>query len=369
MTKFTPLHEAHKRMGAKMGEFAGYDMPLYYEAGVMAEHEWVRGKAGLFDVSHMGQIILEGQGAGAFVEKITPSSFGNLPEGRAKYTVLTNPQGGIVDDLIITKRGKDKFFTVINAGCKEKDIAWISENLPASVKLTRLDDRALIAIQGPQAEKVLRETLKIDLEGMPYMWLIDSKFTDGTPMFVSRVGYTGEDGFELSVPEDIADAVWVHLTRHGAVKPIGLAARDSLRLEMGYCLYGHDIDDKTTPVEAGLGWVMGKENKSFIGAGRVLTQLEDGVKRKRVGVQLKEKGVAREGVDILEAKAMSKIGTLTSGGFSPTLKEGIGQGYVDAAHSATGTKIFVSVRGRNIAAEIADMPFVKASTKSMKKAA
>lgn len=369
MTKFTPLHETHKSTGAKMGEFAGYDMPLYYGEGVMAEHEWVRSKAGIFDVSHMGQIILEGPGALAFVEKLTPSSFGSLPEGRAKYTVLTNSQGGIIDDLIITKRGPNKFFAVINAGCKEKDIAWIEENLPDNVKLTRLDDRALIAIQGPLAEAVLRETLKIDTEGMPYMWLIDSHFTDGTPIFVSRLGYTGEDGFELSVPASIADAVWVHLTRHGAVKPIGLAARDSLRLEMGYCLYGHDIDDKTTPVEAGLGWVMGKENKSFIGAGRVLTDLEKGPKRKRVGVRLTEKGVAREGAEILDAKTMSKIGALTSGGFSPTLKEGIGQGYVDAAHAATGTKIFVHVRGRNIAATIADMPFVQANTKSMKKAA
>lgn len=369
MTKVTPLHKTHLSSGAKMGAFAGYDMPLYYGDGVMAEHEWVRSKAGLFDVSHMGQIILEGPGALAFVEKITPSSFGSLPEGRAKYTVMTNPQGGIVDDLIVTKRGADKFFAVINAGCKEKDIAWIEENLPANVRLTRLDDRALIAIQGPQAESVLRETLKIDTEGMPYMWLIDSHFTDGTPIFVSRVGYTGEDGFELSVPAAIADAVWVHLTRHGAVKPIGLAARDSLRLEMGYCLYGHDIDDKTTPVEAGLSWVMGKDNKSFIGAGHVLGQLEKGPARKRVGVRLTEKGVAREGAEILDAKTMQKIGVLTSGGFSPTLKEGVGQGYVDAAHAQAGTKIFVSVRGRNIAAKVDDMPFVRANTKSMKKAA
>jgi len=369
MTKFTPLHEMHKSLKAKMGEFAGYDMPLYYDQGVMAEHEWVRSKAGLFDVSHMGQVILEGPGATGFVEKITPSSFAGLPEGRAKYTVMTNPQGGIVDDLIITKRSPTKFFTVINAGCKEKDIAWMQENLPKDVKLTRLDDRALIAIQGPAAEQVLRDQLKIDAEGMPYMWLIDSQFTDGTPIFVSRVGYTGEDGFELSVPAKIADAVWVHLSRHGAARPIGLAARDSLRLEMGYCLYGHDIDDKTTPVEAGLGWVMGKENKSFIGAGHVLGQLEKGPKKMRVGVRLTEKGVAREGVDILDAKTMAKIGTLTSGGFSPTLKEGIGQGYVDAAFAKTGTKIFVSVRGRNIAAVVADMPFMRANTKSMKKAA
>ncbi|PJB71479.1 MAG: glycine cleavage system protein T [Alphaproteobacteria bacterium CG_4_9_14_3_um_filter_47_13] len=365
MTDHTPLHSTHLQMKAKMGEFAGYDMPLYYEEGVMAEHEWVRAHAGLFDVSHMGQIVLEGKGVGAFLETITPSSFKLLPEGRAKYTVLTNPEGGIIDDLIITRRGSHKFFAVINAGCKEKDITWITAHLPDDVTMTRLDDRALIALQGPKAEAVLRETLKIDTEGMPYMWLIDSKFVDGTPIFISRLGYTGEDGFELSVPADIADGVWLHLSRHGAVKPVGLAARDSLRLEMGYCLYGHDIDDRISPVEAGLGWVMGKENRSFIGAEKVLAQLEKGVERKRVGVSLTEKGVAREGAEILDSSG-NKIGVLTSGGFSPTLKKGIGQGYVETAYSLTGTKIFVNVRGRHIAAEIAAMPFIPAQTKSMK---
>ncbi len=369
MTKHTPLHAVHIAAGAKMGEFAGYDMPLYYGEGVMAEHEWVRHQAGVFDVSHMGQIILEGPGALEFLEKITPSSYGKLPEGRAKYTVLTNPQGGIVDDLIVTKRGDNKFFAVINAGCKEKDIAWINEHLPDTVKLTRLDDLALIALQGPQAEQVLRDVLKLDTEGMPYMWMIDAELSDGTPYSVSRLGYTGEDGFELSIPADIVEGVWTRLSQHGAVKPIGLAARDSLRLEMGYCLYGHDIDDKTSPVEAGLGWVIGKDNTSFIGAGHILGHREDGVSRKRIGIRLTEKGVAREGAEIFDATDMSKIGVMTSGGFSPTLKEGIGQGYVAAEKAKEGRKIFVNVRGRNVAAEIAPMPFVQASTKSMKKAA
>lgn len=368
MTNKTSLHATHIKMKAKMGAFAGYDMPLYYEEGVMAEHEWVRAHAGLFDVSHMGQLILEGPEATAFVERITPSSFASLPEDRAKYTAMTNPQGGIVDDLIITKRGPNKYFVVINAGCKEKDIAWMQQHLTAGVKMTRLDDRALIAVQGPQAETVLRETMKIDAEGMPYMWMIDAKLHDGTPIYVSRVGYTGEDGFELSVPGDIAEGVWLHLSRHGAAKPIGLAARDSLRLEMGYCLYGHDIDDTTSPIEAGLGWVMGKDNKGFIGAETVLLHKEQGVTRRRVGVRLKEKGVAREGVEILGADKQ-RIGALTSGGFSPTLKEGIGQGYVDPAHAEDGTQIFVNVRGREIAAEVAPMPFVPARTKSMKKQA
>lgn len=369
MTKVTPLHEAHQALGAKMGEFAGYDMPLYYGEGVMAEHEWVRARAGLFDVSHMGQIILSGPDVVKFLEKITPSSFGNLPDGRAKYTVMTNPQGGIVDDLIITRLGPDRFFAVINAGCKEKDIAWIKEYLPGKVMLDRLDDRALIAVQGPDAEKALRDCFSLETAGQPYMWMVSAKLPDGTGLYVSRLGYTGEDGFELSVPADKAVSVWNKLLEHEVARPIGLAARDSLRLEMGYCLYGHDIDDKTSPVEAGLTWVMGKDNASFIGAGRILGQIEDGVDRKRVGIRLKEKGVAREGAEILSAAGMGRIGVLTSGGFSPTLKEGIGQGYVAAGHAVAGEKVFVNVRGRNIAAEIAVMPFVPAGTKSMKKQA
>ncbi len=366
MTQQTPLHGVHLAAKAKMGPFAGYDMPLYYEAGVMAEHEWVRDHAGLFDVSHMGQVVISGSGALAFIERITPSSFGKAAAGRAKYTVLTTPQGGIVDDLIVTRRGDEEFFAVINAGCKEKDIAWIREHLPSGVTLDVLDQQALIALQGPQAETVLRETLKIDTEGMPYMWAIDAKLSDGTPILVSRLGYTGEDGFELSVPAGIAEGVWHHLTQHGAVRPIGLAARDSLRLDMGYCLYGHDIDETTSPVEAGLAWVIGKGNDGFIGAGHILTQLENGPDRRRVGIRLTEKGVAREGCAILSAADMSEIGILTSGGFSPTLKGGIGQGYVESGHATTGDKVFVAVRGRHIAAEIAAMPFVPARTKSMK---
>ena len=369
MAHQTPLYNTHISLKAKMGPFAGYDMPLYYEDGVMAEHEWVRSHAGLFDVSHMGQVILSGDGAQDFLEKITPSSYDKAPHGRAKYTVLTNHQGGIVDDLIVTKRGDNDFFAVINAGCKDKDIAWIKENLPDSVDLTILDDRALIALQGPQAETVLRETLKIDTEGMPYMWMIDSQLSDGTPIFISRLGYTGEDGFELSVPADIAEGVWLHLSQHGAVRPIGLAARDSLRLDMGYCLYGHDIDDQTSPIEAGLGWVIGKNNSSFIGAGHILNQKETGAEKLRIGIRLTEKGVAREGSEVLDASNMEKIGVMTSGGFSPTLKEGVGQGYVQSAHAEPGKKVFVSVRGRNIAAELATLPLVPANTKSIKAAA
>ncbi len=366
--KTTPLHSLHTASGAKMGEFAGYDMPLYYGEGVMAEHEWTRRSAGIFDVSHMGQLFLEGPGAMAFVSRITPSDFANAPDGRAKYTVLTNEQGGIVDDLIVTRLSPTKFFVVINAGCKEKDIAWMRKHLPEDVTLTRLDDRALIALQGAQAETALRDVLAIGAAGQPYMWFEQAAMPCGTPIFVSRLGYTGEDGFELSVPADKAAAVWEKLAAHPAVKPVGLAARDSLRLEMGYPLYGHDIDDTTSPVEAGLAWVIAKDNRGFIGADTVLKHLKDGAPRQRIGIRLTDKGVAREGAEIRDSRD-ELIGSLSSGGFSPTLKQSVGMGYVPRGAIKEGEALMVNVRGRNIAAEPASMPFLPARTKSMKKAA
>lgn len=359
MLKQTALHALHVSAGAKMGEFAGYDMPLFYKDGVMKEHEWTRAHCGLFDVSHMGQAMIKGAGVQAFVEKITPSSYEKLGVNRTKYTVLTNEQGGIVDDLMVTKTGDDSFHLVLNAGCKDKDIAWIKKHLPQEIEFTHFEDWALIAVQGPKAERVVKEALGHDLSDVPYMGLW---CRDDYKMFISRLGYTGEDGFEISVPNTDAPALWQKLAQHKDAKPIGLAARDSLRLEMGYCLYGHDIDDTTTPLEADLGWVMGKNNNGFIGAAKSLAVPQ----RKRVGVRLMEAGVAREGAEIRNAKG-EKIGTLTSGGFSPTLKQSIGQGYIEKSFADAGTKIFVNVRGRDIGAEVAVMPFVPAKTKTAKK--
>ena len=356
----TALFDAHITAKAKTGPFAGYDMPLYYGEGVLKEHEWVRASAGLFDVSHMGQIYLEGPGVVAFLERITPSNFAKSAHTVAKYTVLTNAQGGIVDDLIITRMNDTKFFSVINAGCKEKDIAWMKSHLPADVTLTRLDDRALIALQGPKAEQALHEALHIDASTLGYMRIMETG-----DLFISRLGYTGEDGFEISVPADKVEALWNKLLANPLVKPIGLAARDSLRLEMGYPLYGHDINDETTPLEADLGWVMGKGNEGFIGAGKIFSKA---MTRKRVGVKLIDKGIAREGAELRNDKN-EIIGALTSGSHSPTLKSSIGMGYIDAGYTAPGTKIFVTVRGNNIAGEIAPLPFIPARTKSAKKAA
>lgn len=363
--KKTPLHTIHTDMKAKMAEFAGYDMPIQYPDGVMAEHNWTRHNAGLFDVSHMGQIMLRGPGVVNLLEKLTPSSFAALPQNAAKYTVMTNEDGGIIDDLIITRRGPEEFFAVINAGCKDKDIDWIESRLPGDVTLEHLEDRALVALQGPAAENVLRETLGINTADLGYMRLMEHG-----PCWISRLGYTGEDGFELSVPSRDAGTLWTKLLSNPAVKAVGLAARDSLRLEMGYPLYGHDIDATTSPVEANLTWVMGKKtNRTFIGASRVLRELETGAGRKRVGVRLADKGVAREGAEIFSASG-KKIGVLTSGGFSPTLQTALGQGYVEAHSTIVGTDIFVRVRGRDIAATVAAMPFVPAKTKpSGKKAA
>lgn len=360
--KQTALYNAHIEMGAKTGEFAGYDMPLYYKDGVMAEHEWVRAHAGIFDVSHMGQVIVTGEKAQAFFETVTPSSFGKAPHGRARYTVMTNEKGGIVDDLIVTKLADDKYFAVINAGCKDKDLQWMRARLPAEgAALSYLDDRALIALQGPDAESVLRDVTGFDAADMPYMWMVEHE-----DYFISRVGYTGEDGFEISVKNDRAEQLWRDLAAQENVKPIGLAARDSLRLEMGYCLYGHDIDDTTTPVEAGLSWVIGKDNTGFIGAEKILAHKENGAPRARVGIRLLDKGIAREGTTLLDGSG-KEIGTMTSGGFSPTLKESIGQAYVPAETAQSGTEIFADVRGRKIKAQICDMPFMAAKTKSIKK--
>lgn len=361
--KHTALHTAHIALGARMGEFAGYDMPLYYKEGVMKEHEWTRAHAGLFDVSHMGQVMVTGPGACGFWERVTPSLFSKLPDGRAKYSVLTNERGGCIDDLIVTRLGAETFFAVINAGCKDKDIPWLQSHLPEDTRMEIWSDRALIALQGPGAGNALRDVLGIDTEEMPYMWGMEV-----SGLMVSRLGYTGEDGFELSVPEKKAADIWERFLNHPSVKPVGLAARDSLRLEMGYPLYGHELSEDITPVEAGLQWIIARDQNGYIGAGIIREQLEKGTARMRVGIRLTDKGIAREGAEIRDADN-KPVGTLCSGGFSPTMKQAIGMGYVPSALAAPGTKLFVNVRGNNIAAEVTAIPFVPARTKSMKKKA
>lgn len=362
----TALHSAHLNQGAKMGEFAGYDMPLYYKEGVIKEHEWVRSHAGIFDVSHMGQITLHGEGVVEFLEKLTPSDFASKAYGRAQYTVLLNEDGGIIDDLIITRINDNRFFIVINAGCKEKDIEWIESQMPSTVRMIKHTDRSLIALQGGWSERVLHEILGVEADDLPYMHMMVGEAPDGSEMFVSRVGYTGEDGFELSVFNELAEEVWDKLLTHSVVKPIGLAARDTLRLEMGYALYGHEIDATTSPVEAGITWIIGKDKNSYFGYDRIQKELKNGVARKLVALKLLDKGVAREGADIADEKG-NAIGTMTSGGYSPVLKASIGLGYVPPEMSEPGSKINVVVRDRPLAAEVCKLPFVTAKTRSMKK--
>jgi aminomethyltransferase len=365
--KVTALNATHRAQGAKMVEFAGYDMPVQYPDGMLKEHEWTRsGNVGIFDVSHMGQFFMEGADVARFLSHITPTDFTLSTPNLAKYTVLTNPEGGIIDDLIITKLTDTKFFIVLNAGCKEKDAAWIRKNLPTHLTFTELADRSLIAVQGGKAEEVLNRFLASgNLAELPYMNIGFYQLKSGEEIFVSRTGYTGEDGFEVSIKNSSVEKFWLDLSAQPEVKPIGLGARDSLRLEMGYPLYGHDLDDTTSPVEAAIGWVVSKSNTNFIGATRVLKEKTEGAKRKRIGVKLLDRGIAREGTEI--KKDGKKIGVLSSGGFSPNLKVSIGQGYFDTSLAKVGDEVVAVVRDREIPAILTSPVFVEAKTKSNKK--
>lgn len=364
--KTTSLNQIHKDQKAKMVEFAGYEMPVEYPLGMLKEHEWVRSdNVGLFDVSHMGQITIEGPESAEFLSTLTPSNFKIAKNNLAKYTVLTNENGGIIDDLIITKIAEDKFFIVINAGCKEKDIAWIEKNLPSNLTLTRLDNRSLIAIQGLKSEEILQKFIdQGNLSQLPYMNLGEFTLKNSEKVFISRTGYTGEDGFEVSISNENAGKFWLELCQNEFVEPIGLGARDSLRLEMGYPLYGHDLNEETSPVEAGLSWVVSKTNDNFFGSDRIIPEKANGAKIKRVGIKLLERGIAREGAEI--EKDGKIIGKLTSGGFSPTLKTSIGQTYLNSDIAVNGNKLNIVVRNRKILAEICSPNFLPARTKSNK---
>lgn len=364
-TRKTPFYACHLEEGAKMVPFAGYMMPIQYEDGIMREHEWVRTRAGLFDVSHMGQCLLKGKDAAENISRLTPSSFRKTADGRCRYTVLTNAEGGIIDDLIVTRIDEETFYLVINAACRDKDLAWIKANLQGDVTLEEYPEGSpLIALQGPYAEAVLTELLfhKTNLSTLPYMHAMPARVM-GEDIMITRSGYTGEDGFELSLPmsDDKAQQIWRTLVQHADVKPIGLGARDSLRLEMGFPLYGHDLDDTTSPVEADIAWVINKKNTGFMGEDRIRQELENGAQKKRIGIKLTEKGVAREGSSLLSPDG-HVIGTLTSGGFSPSTKQAIGQGYVEAAYAEPGKTVLVEVRNRRLRAATHELNFINPRT-------
>lgn len=361
--KTTPLHALHVELGAKMVPFAGYDMPVQYPAGVLAEHLHTRDAAGLFDVSHMGQAFLKGPDHATVseaIEALVPGDIRDLPPGAIRYTLLLNEKGGILDDLMVTRTARDGvLFLVVNAACKDADFAHIEKHLPAGVTLQRLPERALIALQGPKAADVFARFAP-DAAAQAFMTGVDMNVA-GIPCMVSRSGYTGEDGYEISVPDAEAVALTKKLLAEAEVKPIGLGARDSLRLEAGLCLYGHDIDETTTPVEGALTWTIAKrrrEEANFPGAKIILDQIANGATRKRVGLLPEGKAPAREGTEITDASGRI-IGKVTSGGYGPSLGGPIAMGYVDAASATVDTAVELMVRGKGRPAKVASMPFVK----------
>lgn len=362
--KRTPLHALHVARGARMVPFAGYDMPVQYPTGILTEHQHTRNAAGLFDVSHMGQATLTGPDhatTARALEKLVPADIAGLAHGQQRYTQLLNDDGGIIDDLMVTRPADPAMdgtlILVVNAGCKDGDYVHIAARLPANVKL-KPNDRALIALQGPKAAEVLARHSG-DTAAMAFMTARNTQIA-GIATHVSCSGYTGEDGYEISVVASDVAALAEKLLAEPEVKPIGLGARNSLRLEAGLCLYGHDIDTTTSPVEAALVWSIQKrrrEEGGFPGSARVQKELKDGAARIRVGIAPEGRAPAREGTEIRDANGR-KIGVVTSGGFGPTLNGPLAMGYVAKEYAAPGTSVALVVRGKDLAAKIVKMPFV-----------
>jgi aminomethyltransferase len=360
--KSTPLEDRHVALGARMVPFAGYNMPVQYE-GVLAEHKWTRAEAGLFDVSHMGQARLNGEGALTLLESLTPTDFATLQQGKQKYSLLLNEEGGILDDWMVSRPQAEGFFLVVNAACKEQDFEIICDAIAENeslgdVAFNVLRDRALLALQGPKAKEVMADLCP----GAAQMYFMDCGTFEllGETAFISRTGYTGEDGFEISFPAEHAGELWDRLLSYAQVKPIGLGARDSLRLEAGMPLYGHEMDAGYTLVEANLGFAMQKsrlERGDIKGIDRIRKQKAGDLSRIRVAIRVLEGPPAREGAKILSADG-AELGIVTSGGPSPSLGYSIAMGYVPPALSAVGTALKLEVRGKPYAAQIVSLPFV-----------
>jgi aminomethyltransferase len=355
----TPLHALHVARGAKMVSFAGYDMPVHYPSGILKEHLHARASAGLFDVSHMGQAFLSGDDPARALERLTPADLVGLKEGMQRYGLLLNDRGTILDDFMTTRlKGEGALYLVVNAATKEGDFAYIADRLRGVATLSPQPDRALLALQGPKAAQVL-ERHSLGISNLTFMKVARAQVC-GAAAIVSRSGYTGEDGFEISIEAKDAEAVSTALLSEAEVLPIGLGARDSLRLEAGLCLYGHDIDESTDPVEANLVWSIGKRRKSdkdFPAAERIMDRVLNGTSRKRVGIRPDGKAPAREGAEIAD-KSGRKIGHITSGGFGPSLNGPMAMGYIETALAGDGTEIDLIVRGRALPARVAPMPFV-----------
>lgn len=358
--KNTALTHIHESLGAKMVPFAGYNMPVQYE-GVNIEHETVRNGVGVFDVSHMGEFMLKGENALALIQKVTSNDASKLVDGKAQYSCLPNNEGGIVDDLIVYKIADNHYMLVVNASNIEKDWNWVSSHNDLGVEMENLSDGySLLAIQGPKAAEAMQSLTSIDLVNMPYYSFQIGEFAGKNDVIVSATGYTGSGGFEIYFKNEDAATIWSRVFEAGAafgIKPIGLAARDTLRLEMGFCLYGNDINDTTSPLEAGLGWIT-KFDKEFTNSVNLKKQKEEGVTRKLVAFELTERGIPRHDYEIVDANG-NTIGIVTSGTQSPSLNKGIGLGYVTTPFSTVDSEIFIRIRKNDVAAKVVKLPFYK----------
>jgi aminomethyltransferase len=358
--KNTPLFDKHVALGAKMVPFAGYNMPVQYE-GVNAEHEAVRNAVGVFDVSHMGEFLLTGEKALDLIQKLGTNDASTIQIGRAQYTCMPNGKGGIVDDLIVYRMKEDQYLLVVNASNIDKDWEWISSHNDLGVEMKNLsDDYALLAIQGPKAIESMQSLTSVNLsEIKPFSFEV-APFAGAEHVIISATGYTGSGGFEIYCKNSEVAQIWDKVFEAGesfGIKPIGLAARDTLRLEMGFCLYGNDIDDTTSPLEAGLGWVT-KFTKDFTDADFLKKQKEDGVSRKLIAFEMLDRGIPRHDYRILD-EAGNAIGKVTSGTQSPSLKIAIGMGYVNTANAAADSEIFIEIRDKGVKAKIVKLPFYK----------
>ena len=359
----TPLHALHIELGARMVPFAGYDMPVQYPLGVMKEHLHTREQAGLFDVSHMGQIVLRGANAAKSLESLVPVDIIDLPVGMQRYAMFTDENGGILDDLMVANLGDDTLFLVVNAGCKHQDLVHLQQHIGNQCEIENLfEERALLALQGPKAVDVLAR-LAPEVAQMTFMQFAPVRLL-GVDCYVSRSGYTGEDGFEISVPAEHTEMLARSLLAEPEVEAIGLGARDSLRLEAGLCLYGHDMSTSVTPIEASLLWAMSKPRRAdgaraggFPGAARIFAQQQEGVASKRVGLLPQERVPVREGAEIVDAEG-TVIGAVSSGGFGPSLGAPVAMGYVQNSHIALDTELWAMVRGKRVAMKVAKTPFV-----------
>ncbi|WP_170439197.1 glycine cleavage system aminomethyltransferase GcvT [Ruegeria arenilitoris] len=359
--KRTPLYDLHVELGGKLVDFAGWEMPVQYPLGIMGEHKQCREKAALFDVSHMGQVILRGENVGEKLEALCPQAFATLPEGKARYGFFINADGGIMDDLIVSNAG-DHFFVVVNAALRDQDIPHMRAHLDG-VEVSEIFDRALVAVQGPKAEDVVG-ALCPAARDLKFMETTVARI-NGVECRISRLGYTGEDGYEISIPEDKAIEVTRALLAHEDCEPAGLGARDSLRLEAGLCLYGNDIDQSTSPIEANLAWAIQKRRKEeggFPGADRIQRELAEGPARKLVGIKPDGRAPARQGVEVQDLQG-NTIGQITSGGFGPTVGGPVAMGYVAAGHTEPGEQVNLIIRGKAQPAQIVALPFVKQNYK------